>query len=159
MKPLFIRNLLWSWLFFGGISAASATSLCAIKDGETYTTLPSSSKALSSPRSISLTTGKEYKVLSESGDWVRIFVRYVPLWAERKYFSTSCSTVQQPQPDKKHISKSSTTIKSQHTETSKRVRPTRITSSDCSCGSGHLCTGPRGGRFCITSGGGKRYGG
>lgn len=28
----------------------------------------------------------------------------------------------------------------------------------CPCGSGHICIGPRGGRYCITSGGNKRYG-
>lgn len=28
----------------------------------------------------------------------------------------------------------------------------------CSCSSGNVCYGPRGGRFCITSGGNKRYG-
>jgi hypothetical protein len=28
----------------------------------------------------------------------------------------------------------------------------------CSCRSGKVCVGPRGGRYCITSGGNKRYG-
>ena len=28
----------------------------------------------------------------------------------------------------------------------------------CSCGGRHVCVGPRGGRYCITSGGNKRYG-
>ena len=30
--------------------------------------------------------------------------------------------------------------------------------SGCSCSSGRVCFGPRGGRYCITSGGNKRYG-
>lgn len=30
-------------------------------------------------------------------------------------------------------------------------------SASCPCGSGSICTGPRGGRYCITSGGNKRY--
>ena len=29
---------------------------------------------------------------------------------------------------------------------------------ECSCRSGKVCIGPRGGRYCITSGGNKRYG-
>ena len=33
-----------------------------------------------------------------------------------------------------------------------------VTSSACSCDSHQVCTGPRGGRYCITSGGSKRYG-
>lgn len=28
----------------------------------------------------------------------------------------------------------------------------------CSCGSGKICIGPRGGRYCITASGTKRYG-
>lgn len=31
-------------------------------------------------------------------------------------------------------------------------------SGHCSCAGGNVCYGPRGGRFCITSGGNKRYG-
>ncbi|VVO65887.1 hypothetical protein PS903_01022 [Pseudomonas fluorescens] len=31
-------------------------------------------------------------------------------------------------------------------------------SSGCSCADGNVCYGPRGGRYCITSGGNKRYG-
>ncbi len=31
-------------------------------------------------------------------------------------------------------------------------------SSSCPCSSGNVCIGPRGGRYCITSGGNKRYG-
>lgn len=31
-------------------------------------------------------------------------------------------------------------------------------SSSCPCSSGSVCIGPRGGRYCITSGGNKRYG-
>lgn len=30
--------------------------------------------------------------------------------------------------------------------------------SSCPCSSGNVCIGPRGGRYCITSGGNKRYG-
>lgn len=34
----------------------------------------------------------------------------------------------------------------------------RVTSGPCPCGSGRVCVGPRGGRYCMTSGGRKRYG-
>ncbi len=37
-------------------------------------------------------------------------------------------------------------------------RPQRTLSGPCPCGSGRVCIGPRGGRYCITSGGNKRYG-
>lgn len=32
-----------------------------------------------------------------------------------------------------------------------------VVRSGCSCSSGAYCTGPRGGRYCMTSGGSKRY--
>lgn len=31
-------------------------------------------------------------------------------------------------------------------------------SGSCPCNGGDVCVGPRGGRYCITSGGNKRYG-
>lgn len=34
----------------------------------------------------------------------------------------------------------------------------RATSGSCPCRGGNVCIGPRGGRYCITSGGNKRYG-
>lgn len=32
------------------------------------------------------------------------------------------------------------------------------TDGPCPCNGGNVCVGPRGGRYCITSGGNKRYG-
>ncbi|MFO1127733.1 MAG: YHYH domain-containing protein [Rhodospirillales bacterium] len=32
------------------------------------------------------------------------------------------------------------------------------TAAECPCGTGKVCVGPRGGRFCITGSGSKRYG-
>lgn len=36
-------------------------------------------------------------------------------------------------------------------------RRSAITNGDCGCGSGAWCTGPRGGVYCLTPGGGKSY--
>lgn len=33
-----------------------------------------------------------------------------------------------------------------------------VTEGQCPCNGGNVCVGPRGGRYCITSGGNKRYG-
>lgn len=33
-----------------------------------------------------------------------------------------------------------------------------VTDGPCPCNGGDVCVGPRGGRYCITSGGNKRYG-
>lgn len=38
-------------------------------------------------------------------------------------------------------------------------QPRRVTSSsNCACGSGRVCVGPRGGRYCISRSGSRRYG-
>lgn len=37
-------------------------------------------------------------------------------------------------------------------------RPKYKSNASCPCSSGRVCIGPRGGRYCITSGGKKRYG-
>ncbi|MBK5071727.1 SH3 domain-containing protein [Budviciaceae bacterium CWB-B4] len=37
-------------------------------------------------------------------------------------------------------------------------RSINYSGSGCPCSSGRICIGPRGGRYCITSGGNKRYG-
>lgn len=36
--------------------------------------------------------------------------------------------------------------------------PRGTTTGECPCNGGNVCVGPRGGRYCITSGGNKRYG-
>ncbi|OOF85117.1 SH3 domain-containing protein [Rodentibacter ratti] len=41
--------------------------------------------------------------------------------------------------------------------TQKSHKPRSVYSGGCSCGSGSYCYGPRGGRYCITSGGKKSY--
>ena len=46
-----------------------------------------------------------------------------------------------------------------HQLNSSQSRSFPRSASGCPCGTGSLCTGPRGGRYCITSGGNKRYGG
>lgn len=40
----------------------------------------------------------------------------------------------------------------------KSSRSSGFSSGGCPCGTGAVCVGPRGGRYCITSGGNKRYG-
>ena len=40
---------------------------------------------------------------------------------------------------------------------SKALKATGNTASECPCGGGTLCTGPKGGQYCMTSGGNKSY--
>ena len=44
-----------------------------------------------------------------------------------------------------------------NTTRSPALNTNRTVSSECPCSSGNLCTGPKGGRYCITAGGNKSY--
>ena len=52
------------------------------------------------------------------------------------------------------ISRSTATSRAASTSS----RPAARTAGRCPCGTGSVCVGPRGGRYCITSGDSKRYG-
>ncbi len=49
-------------------------------------------------------------------------------------------------------------LRSEYPPSPTRRQPGTQYGSSCPCSSGIVCTGPRGGRYCITSGGNKRYG-
>lgn len=53
---------------------------------------------------------------------------------------------------------STTRVNLSYRAASKPSRHVRSVGGSCSCSSGRVCVGPRGGRYCITSGGNKRYG-
>lgn len=55
------------------------------------------------------------------------------------------------------ISGSKRNCSAEHGSASHQLRAVGNTQSECPCGSGALCTGPRGGQYCITSGGNKSY--
>ena len=40
---------------------------------------------------------------------------------------------------------------------SPKKAPKHAVTSTCPCSGAHVCVGPRGGRYCITAGGKKRY--
>ena len=115
---------------------------CAVNDGDMFSTLPISGQPLPKLET-HLTPKKSYKVVKESKDWVRVDVENLQLWSFRRNFG-----------DASLCNKSNS---AQHTQTSpSKVAPHKaVTSSSCACGHGNVCTGPRGGRYCITSGGNK----
>jgi hypothetical protein len=91
-------------------------------------------------------------VYVNQGSWSRISTDSEP----SKWVSTSSlRTVNSD----KVVSSSS---KSSHStyltpSTQNRSNANSYSSNNCSCSSGAVCFGPRGGRYCITSGGNKRY--
>lgn len=94
-----------------------------------------------------LSRGAKVQVFEKRDDWVRISVDGQPAkWLSSKSLCTgsNCYTASKPK------------------QSPSPVQPIRRQApeygSSCPCSSEHVCIGPRGGRYCITSGGNKRYG-
>jgi hypothetical protein len=134
----------------------SAATLCASKDAPLFMQAPVPGEKL--PQQTSrLVPGKTYAVIRDGARWVLLDVDRVQLWAERQYLDSesSCRT--------KNVAPSGAAIKSSPTKSvsppkSTATKPQSSATTGCPCGSGRVCVGPRGGRYCITSGGNKRYG-
>lgn len=94
-----------------------------------------------------LKRGEKIQVFETRNEWARISVDgQSPKWLSSKSLcsGSGCYIVSKPQPV---------------TQPLKPVRQqTPAYGSSCPCSSGNVCIGPRGGRYCITSGGNKRYG-
>ncbi|MBX8603453.1 SH3 domain-containing protein [Pseudomonas cichorii] len=94
-----------------------------------------------------LNRGAKVQVFEKRDDWVRISVDGQPArWLSSKSLcsGSDCYIASKPrqaptplQPERRQIHEYG---------------------SSCPCSSGNVCIGPRGGRYCITSGGNKRYG-
>lgn len=94
-----------------------------------------------------LQRGDKVQVFEKRNDWVRISIDGQPAkWLSSNSLcsGSNCYVASQPKPVRP------------------APQPTRTPApeygSSCPCSSGSLCIGPRGGRYCITSGGNKRYG-
>jgi hypothetical protein len=94
-----------------------------------------------------LQRGAKVHIYQNANDWVRISVDCQPAkWLSSKSLCSGPNCYVKPQP------------KPQWRAPRPTLRPATEYSSSCPCSSGSVCIGPRGGRYCITSGGNKRYG-
>lgn len=90
------------------------------------------------------TGGESVRVYERSSEWARISPdNYPPRWVSSRLL---CSGVGCYSPPTRRSNSSFT-----------RARTNYIDAA-CPCSGGRVCIGPRGGRYCITSGGNKRYG-
>lgn len=98
----------------------------------------------------SLKRGDKVQVFEKQKEWVRVSIDGQPAqWLSSKslcsgancYITSKQSTPAQPASSPKPSRQQSPSYE-----------------ASCSCSSGSVCIGPRGGRYCITSGGNKRYG-
>ena len=94
-----------------------------------------------------LKRGEKVQVFETRNDWARISIDgQSPKWLSSKSLcsGSGCNFVSKRKP------------------VTQPVQPARQQTpaygSSCPCSSGNVCIGPRGGRYCITSGGNKRYG-
>lgn len=94
-----------------------------------------------------LKRGEKVQVFEMRNEWARISIDgQSPKWLSSKSLcsGSSCYVVPKPRPS------------AQLSQPARQQPPAY--GSSCPCSSGNVCIGPRGGRYCITSGGNKRYG-
>jgi hypothetical protein len=90
--------------------------------------------------------GDQLPVVREDNGWALIRIGAgTACWVATSYTSTTPPL--NPAPGRPALS-----------ETAPRDAPSRVHMSDCPCSGPRLCTGPRGGLYCVTRGGNKRYG-
>jgi len=90
--------------------------------------------------------GDSVSVYERHGNWARVSPdNSSPLWVSGSHLCSGlgCYTPKQP--------------RSRSTTPTRRSRSNYIDDT-CPCSGNRVCIGPRGGRYCITSGGNKRYG-
>ena len=104
-----------------------------------------------------VTRGEKVPVFETADGWARISPTGEP--AQWVSFARLCSEVgcfEHAAP--KVASGAASTVAADHaTATPTRVKPVPVYSSSCPCSGSRYCVGPRGGVYCITSGGNKRY--
>ncbi len=102
-----------------------------------------------------LQRGDVVSVQERRGDWTKVVKGAITVWLISKHLSAS--PVSPPAIQTKRA-----TLFDARTKRKSVVKQSRNSRSfgggSCSCSAGNVCVGPRGGRYCITSGGSKRYG-
>lgn len=99
-----------------------------------------------------LRSGQAVKVIDARGDWIKVAQGAALVWVASSQVSSTRSL--SPETTQSLFAPAAGSTKS---KTAPRLR--NIYSGDtCPCSGTNVCIGPRGGRFCITSGGNKRYG-
>ena len=127
---------------------ANAQFRCALKAGPTFLEEPAPTKA-ARPAKYLLIQGKSYLVLKQQPKWIQIQVESAHLWAARELFgaSTNCpqTTPRKPASQKVNPNAKPPAI------------PKVAAPRDCPCGSARVCQGSRGGRYCVSTNGSRRY--
>ena len=143
-------------------SAADLTSAGTVEGryaaGETVYVTSSALNARSGPSSSSrivsrLHRGQAANVVDSKGDWLKVAQGAALVWI-------AASHVSNIQPVRAQAPQSLVGSTARQPRSRSRSTPRRGNFIDgtCPCSGSRICIGPRGGRYCITSGGNKRYG-
>ncbi len=149
-------RIIFVLLLFLISTLTQAKDLCALSNAPVYSIAPQTQDKL--PKKVeSIKAGSVYPVVSNERQWSQVRIGTKLYWVERNQLSDSsiCPASVKSQKKSTSASQSSAVSKQQDATQSKR---TNTASSGCPCSSRQVCIGPRGGRYCITSGGNKRYG-
>lgn len=99
-----------------------------------------------------LREGDALVVRERSGEWIKVAQGAALYWVASSHVSAQRKT-------NPKLGSSNRGAKHNRTRTQKHFsRPQDRFDDDCPCRGNRVCIGPRGGRYCITSGGNKRYG-
>lgn len=109
----------------------------------------------SAPVAARLSRGEAVKVLSTQGTWSQVETRSVNCWVASEYLSAEYVSAPQPLMTSRPAA---TRSRSTRSNSRSSTAPARSFDGSCPCSGRNVCVGPRGGRYCITSGGNKRYG-
>jgi len=126
-------------------------------EGETVTVTSSSLRTRSTPSANGVITGALHKgetttVVSRSGEWLQVAQGAGLAWI-------AASHVRQAHSQSSGLMSSSPNLQSSESKKRHSIKSGGSESNaDCPCRGSRVCIGPRGGRYCITSGGRKRYG-
>jgi hypothetical protein len=112
------------------------------------------SAASSSGRVIKrLSYGQKLKVIEHHGSWTKVAQGAALFWIASSHLKPNFSG---------NTDETSPLISAPTRAPSKarksRSKRSNIVGGTCPCSGSNVCIGPRGGRYCITSGGNKRYG-
>lgn len=136
---------------------------CATQDGETLLALPHTGEENKiGPHR--LRKGEKYEVGEKQNGWVALNINGEFAWALESNLATICQpvtdtssrAVRKTEPSAKVVEQR----RPQTNTTPNKISTPSKSANDggCPCSGSRVCTGPRGGRYCITNGGSKRYG-
>lgn len=102
--------------------------------------------------------GETFSVLEAQGTWSQVTLQTgTACWIATRLIVESALPLGSASSSTTRQTPSSTGRTRRSSAPSSRARP-RESGGACPCSGSRVCVGPRGGRYCITSGGRKRYG-